>query len=402
MGKKVLTIDDSQTVRTIISKHLAPFSVQIFEAENGEEGVVRARESVPDLILLDYNMPVMDGYHTLVELRSDPKLKPIPVVMVTTETAKETVVKLLKLGLNDYIAKPFTRELLLKKVNPLLRLYDGEEVPPAARSAAPAPASAPARESAAPAKMVANPQVLVADDKASVRDLLKDYLGLQCDLVMADCGRAAVAAVEQKKFDFIFLDLDMPDMSGFDVLSAYVSHIKEGASEKKVIAMTLRSAQQDIHRASELGIPAILYKPFTRTDVDKALEQAAAAQNSGAPRKLHYLATNGTLMTLDCPAQKSSRFRFFAESLASDIPREIERLISGGADRLVVKIGEGFLENHLVDQNFLKLMRQVREHPIAVRLVADAPESREALKQHHETANIPTDVSLECALNAIA
>src|SRR5512144_2072390 len=122
MVKKILTIDDSKTVRTIIAKHLSQFSVGMLEAENGEQGIARAREGSPDLILLDYNMPVMDGYHTLVELKTDPDLKSIPVVMVTTETSKETVVKLLRLGLTDYIAKPFTRELLLEKVNAIVGL----------------------------------------------------------------------------------------------------------------------------------------------------------------------------------------------------------------------------------------------------------------------------------------
>src|SRR5512136_1275770 len=130
MGKTVLTIDDSKTVRTVISKHLAPFSVGMLEAENGEQGVECARKGSPDLILLDYNMPVMDGYHTLVELKTDPSLKSIPVVMVTTETSKETVVKLLRLGLTDYIAKPFTRELLLEKVNAIVGLYNGDQPPP--------------------------------------------------------------------------------------------------------------------------------------------------------------------------------------------------------------------------------------------------------------------------------
>jgi two-component system cell cycle response regulator len=78
MGKKVLTIDDSRTVRSVISKHLSQFSVGMSEAENGEQGIAVARENMPDLILLDYNMPVMDGYHTLVELKTDPELNPSP------------------------------------------------------------------------------------------------------------------------------------------------------------------------------------------------------------------------------------------------------------------------------------------------------------------------------------
>jgi CheY-like chemotaxis protein len=240
------------------------------------------------------------------------------------------------------------------------------------------------------------------DDKASVRELLKEYLVGQHELVMVDSGRAALAAIDQKDFDFIFLDLSMPDMSGFEVLSEYLKKTKDGTSVKKIIAMTLRSAQQDIHRASELGVTAILFKPFTRADVEKALEQVVAGQNSLSAKKVQYLTANGRLMTLECPAQRSSRFRFFAESLASEIPQEIEKMIEGGSDRLIVKIGDGLLENQIVSQSFLKLMRIVNERRLAIRFVADSPESRDMLKQFRETANIPMDVSLECALNAIA
>jgi CheY-like chemotaxis protein len=110
---------------------------------------LKARETMPDLILLDYNMPVMDGYHTLECLKKDPAVKMIPVIMLTTEAVSETVMKLIKLGLKDYITKPFGREDFLKKVNKTLNLFEGDEVPPEIK-AAPEPAKAKPTASAAP------------------------------------------------------------------------------------------------------------------------------------------------------------------------------------------------------------------------------------------------------------
>lgn len=396
MGKKVLTIDDSKTVRTIISKYLEQFSIAVFEAEDGEKGVASAQKNTPDVILLDYNMPVMDGYHTLAELKTDPKLKHIPVVMVTTETSKETVVKLLKLGLNDYIAKPFTRELLLRKINPILKLYSGEVPPDSLESITEEP------EMMQPTEVSTTPTVLVVDDKASIRQLMKEYLSDQFHLITADCGKTAIAAIEQRLFDYIFLDISLPDMSGFDVFNAYMQYIGEGASEKKVIVMTLRSALQDIHRANEFGIPVLLHKPFTRSDVMKAIERSAAGQKEGNTKKLHYITMNGKVLTLECPARKSSRYRFYAESLTSEIPREIDLMASEGVDLLIIKIGEGFLSNQLVSKNFISLIQHAGELNLSIRLVADSPESRDVLKKYQETCNLPTDVSMECALNSIA
>jgi DNA-binding response OmpR family regulator len=308
--------------------------------------------------------------------------------MVTTETSKETVVKLLKLGLNDYIAKPFTRELLLKKLNPILELYKGEAIPPDAGEALPQE-----QESTEPEEADAVPTILVVDDKASIREL-KGHLSDQFQLVMADCGRTALAAIDQRSFDYIFLDISLPDMSGFDVFNAYMQHIGEGASEKKVIAMTLRSALQDIHRANELGIPGILYKPFTRAEVLKAMEQSAADQKEINSKKLHYLTVNGKVLTLECPAQKSPKYRFYAESLASESPQEIDNLVEEGADLLIIKIGEGFLSKQIVSKNFIKLIQHATEAQLSVRLVADSPASRDVLKKYSETCNLPIDVSL--------
>jgi len=264
MSKKVLTIDDSKTVRLIVKKHLAPFGVEIIDAENGEQGVARAREDKPDLILLDYNMPVMDGYQTLVELKHDPSTRSIPVVMLTTETVQETVVKLIKLGLRDFIAKPFTGELLLKKVNPILSLYEGAEPPD--------PQSVSARSSAAP-----NPSgsegktvVLAIDDKENILKLLESYLGERFHVITAGSGAAAKTAMKQFHFDYMFLDLTM-DVPWTDIFASYADIKKEESSPEKVAVMTLRTAEDDIARASGLGIHTVLYKPFAAPDVAKAI-----------------------------------------------------------------------------------------------------------------------------------
>ena len=397
MGKTVLTIDDSKTVRTVISKHLTPFSVGMLEAENGEEGVACARKGSPDLILLDYNMPVMDGYHTLVELKMDPNLKSIPVVMVTTETSKETVVKLLKLGLNDYIAKPFTREILLRKINPILNLYTGNTVPPESQLV-----PKPEAEADFASEAAGKPTILAVDDKASVLELIKEHLGDRFNLTTADGGKAAIAAMAKKNYDFIFLDLSMPDMGGLDVLELYLERTKDVAIEKKIIAMTLRSAQQDIVRASDSGIQTFLYKPFTITDVAKAIEQVMGEHEDSPSKKLHYVTMKGKTPILDCPAQKSSKYRFIAEFLTTEILQELDEIAAGGINHLVIKIGDGFLSTIAMRQKFLRLIEHTNELSMTVRLVVESPECREILKRHDATAGIPIDVTIECALGSVA
>jgi two-component system, cell cycle response regulator len=393
MNKKVLTIDDSKTLRMIIGKHLTPFGVQMMQAENGEEGIARARESVPDVILLDYNMPVMDGYHTLIELKADPDLKEIPVVMLTTETVQETVIKLVKLGLKDYIAKPFTRDVLLKKLNPLLKLYTGEEVPQ--EKALLSAAAAPAND---------KPTILMVDDKANILDLLKDYIGDRCVLIPADSGTAAIKAIEQKKFEYLFLDLSLPDISAFDVLKAYMQSKQKGLNVKNVIAMTLRTAQEDIERIMGMGVNIILYKPFSRDDIDKIVNRLISSfkREEPATKKLRYLTVKGTVRILDCPPEKSSQYRTVASALSSAIKQEIDDMAEEGLSKLVINVGEGFLSDLAITRKFVNLIEHILRLSLNVRLVADSEQARVSLKQFAETASLPMDTSLDLALNSIA
>ncbi len=85
MGPKILTIDDSKTIRLIIGKAFKSFDCEVMEASNGVEGLAVAAKEKPDIIILDLTMPIMDGYETLTKLKSDPELKSIPVVMLTAE-----------------------------------------------------------------------------------------------------------------------------------------------------------------------------------------------------------------------------------------------------------------------------------------------------------------------------
>lgn len=392
MNKKVLTIDDSKTLRMIVGKHLSPFGVQMVQAENGEEGVMRARESAPDLILLDYNMPVMDGYHTLIELKADPDLKDIPVIMLTTETVKETVIKLVKLGLKDYIAKPFTREVLLQKLNPLLQLYSGDEIPSEKSLAAGAAGGSD------------KPAVFAVDDKANILDLLKDYIGDRCTLLTADSGKGALAVIEQKRFDYMFLDLSLPDINAFEILKAYLQSGKKGASIKNVVAMTLRTAQSDIDRAMGMGVSVILHKPFSREDTAKIVDRMVASHKKEQPaaKKQRYLTSKGMVRILDCPPEKSSQFRDVAAALSSAITQEIDDMAEEGLSKLVINVGEGFLSDLAITRKFVNLIEHIVRLSLSVRLVADSEQSREALKQFAETASLPMDTSLELALNSMA
>jgi len=122
MATKILSVDDSRTIRMIVSRTFKPYDCQIVEAGNGEEGLAAAAREQPDLIILDVTMPVMDGVTMLGKLKADPALKTIPVIMLTAESGRENVLQIAKLGVRDYLVKPFKEDQLIEKAGRIVTL----------------------------------------------------------------------------------------------------------------------------------------------------------------------------------------------------------------------------------------------------------------------------------------
>jgi two-component system chemotaxis response regulator CheY len=115
---KILSVDDSAIIRKIIRSGVEVLDYELVEAADGIEALnilERASEEII-LILLDWNMPGMDGLVFLEKIKNTASLKHIPVMMVTTESEKENIIRAIQAGAINYLVKPFTIEELMKKV----------------------------------------------------------------------------------------------------------------------------------------------------------------------------------------------------------------------------------------------------------------------------------------------
>lgn len=128
MRYKVLTVDDSKTVRTIVKKALRIYDCEILEAGNGVQGLAVAAQETPDLILLDVTMPVMGGFEMLTRLKADPALKTVPVVMLTAEGGRDAVLRFENLGVRDCLLKPFKEDVLIEKCGRIIDLMPLHDV----------------------------------------------------------------------------------------------------------------------------------------------------------------------------------------------------------------------------------------------------------------------------------
>jgi two-component system, chemotaxis family, chemotaxis protein CheY len=114
---RALVIDDSRAMRSILRSILASLDFDVDEAADGREAVdILSRDEKFDLVLVDWNLPEMSGLEVVIEVRKDQRLAGLPLLMVTTETEFERVTQALQAGANEYIMKPFDRDMLLDKL----------------------------------------------------------------------------------------------------------------------------------------------------------------------------------------------------------------------------------------------------------------------------------------------
>jgi PAS domain S-box-containing protein len=190
--RTILVVDDEANIRRLISHELISRGYKVIEASGGKEALDLARQSHPDLITMDVVMPDLDGFDTTAVLKTDPITKDIPILIVSVIEDKS---KMYRLGANDYITKPFNIEALMEKVNHLLNCSQ---------------------------KTI----LVVDDDKALVKSLEFELKKRGFTTFAAYNGKEALKAVEQNRPDLILLDLKMPEMDGYGVITALKSNPK--------------------------------------------------------------------------------------------------------------------------------------------------------------------------------
>lgn len=174
-GEKILNIDDSPTVQRLIEMILTSQGYQVVLASDGEEGIAKAKSERPELILVDFVMPKMNGYQVCKTLKEDPEFRDTPIILVTSKGDKVGSKFVDTLGISEYFTKPFQPEELLSKIREVLDKKIEEAA--AARAAAAAAAKqrfAPATAPAPPAPEGAA-QGLEGMITAIVRRVLEDF-----------------------------------------------------------------------------------------------------------------------------------------------------------------------------------------------------------------------------------
>jgi two-component system, cell cycle response regulator DivK len=120
MTRRILIVEDQVDNRQILRDLLSSNGFELIEVDDGEEGIKAANEYRPDLILMDIQLPILDGYEATRRIKSNPDLKAIPIIVVTSYALSGDDTKAREAGCDAYVAKPFSPRVLLAKIREFL------------------------------------------------------------------------------------------------------------------------------------------------------------------------------------------------------------------------------------------------------------------------------------------
>jgi two-component system, cell cycle response regulator len=312
MGTKILTVDDSKTIRLIVARAFKTFDVEILEAANGVEGLAVASREKPDVIILDFTMPVMDGLEMLSKLKSNPDLKSIPVVMLTAEAGRENVTKIAKMGVRDYLVKPFKEELIIERVGRIVELM-------------------PRGAAAVKARRYDDPlNLLLVDDKPAILDQLRSGLA-DTPWIINGADQVNLALIErivQAPPDAILASLSMPSDAAYMMFQKLRSSIK--TQNLPLFGLSVKTATDEQVRAQQLGFTGIITKPIDFLDL-----KAKITRSLNLDTTYKYFERNPGVLVVKVPLVFNGNT---ANEISANLRSQATEAVDGGIDKLVTDL----------------------------------------------------------------
>lgn len=376
---RVLTVDDSRAVRSIIARQLAEWGLEVDEAEDGGKGLEKLEEVSYDLVLLDVTMPEMDGPTMLAKLRESGNRT--PVVMLTSESKRSIVADAMKLGIEDYILKPFKPEELRTKIGKVLKGV-GEAPGGAATAAAVAtpsldvPSAGPAGEPGS-RKFV---DVLLVDDMDNVHKRLRSLLPDSVSMDACTNAQAALQHVRERVYRVVIIDNVIPDVNS----AALMNQIRALQVRATILSLCLRTADGALAEAKKEGFDGVLFKPLT----PEIAEEFVAAYFDTS----EILVVDGASMRVSEYTGREEGLETYYAKLAQRIKTDLERMAEACFEEVAIDAGRMPLKPERTVKLLLGVKEEAGRLGIGLR-VRGSGELGKLLAGFAETAEIPFEAA---------
>lgn len=258
-----LVVDDFEAMRRVTANQLRQLGAEkILTARDGKEAMRFLNSQHVDVVLSDWNMPVMSGLELLKTMRADPKLFTIPFIMITAEAERPRIEEAIACGVTSMILKPYSPAQLMGRLEKAM-LWTPKRAPTDAMAAVPAAARAKAVVAAQPdtPKEPQRPTILIVDDTPDNLTLLSQLLKEDYRIRLAQSGAKALEiCTSDNPPDLVLLDIMMPEMDGFEVARRMREH--PTSESTPVIFVTAMSTDDARMKGLDLGAVDFITKPI--------------------------------------------------------------------------------------------------------------------------------------------
>jgi signal transduction histidine kinase/DNA-binding response OmpR family regulator len=275
---RVLVVDDNRTNRRILEGMLKLWDMKPASVESGEEALAQlatAHEAGEQygLILTDMHMPKMDGFTLIERIRQKPELTAATIMMLTSAGHRGDTPRCQELGVAAYLLKPIRQSELREAIGRALGAAEQKgTIPLITRFSL--------QDARDPAGVL---RVLLAEDNLVNQRLASRLLEKRGHrVVISGNGREALLALEKEKFDLVFMDLQMPEMDGFEATAAIREKEKGTKIHQEVIALTAHAMTGDHERCLAAGMDGYLSKPIRPQELDNLLQKYVDRRMSAA------------------------------------------------------------------------------------------------------------------------
>jgi signal transduction histidine kinase/CheY-like chemotaxis protein len=272
-GMRVLVVDDNATHRRILGDVLTRWLVEPEFAAGGQDAIESLQLAAGSgrpfrLVLLDAQMPEMNGFEVARRIRSDPALATTAVIMLSSADQRDVGTRRSETGLNASLIKPVQPSLLLNAIKSALVTQPDEGS--GGQILAPLPEIRPTRLM----------RVLIVDDNPVNQRLVERLLENRGHCaVIAETGRKALAALEQQEFNMVLMDVQMPEMNGFEATAAIRQNEQTTGKHIPIIAMTAHAMKGDRERCIAAGMDGYVSKPIDQDELFSAIERISAPRS---------------------------------------------------------------------------------------------------------------------------
>jgi signal transduction histidine kinase/DNA-binding response OmpR family regulator len=267
-GSRFLVVDDNETNRRILRDILGKFGADVTVAEHAKGALARMREQADagqpvTLLVTDAHMPEMDGFSLAERVKGDPKLAATPIMMLTSAGQRGDGARCRELGVSAYLTKPVSQSELREAIFMMLDRKPEES-----------PVDGLITRHAIHEKLAAaSLKILVAEDNPVNRTLALKMLEKRGHKVtLAGNGIEAVAALQADTFDLVLMDIQMPEMDGFEATAAIRASERGTGRHQPIVALTAHAMKGDQERCRDAGMDGYLAKPIRPDDLTALLD----------------------------------------------------------------------------------------------------------------------------------